>query len=89
MKLGYYEMKKLIAFFVFLVLSMIMFMKTAFAYIDPSAMTFLIQIIAGVAITVGAALGFYFRKIKRAVTKRKRQDEDEDDDECDDEDEDE
>lgn len=82
-------MKKTIAFFAFLILAMIMFMQTAFAYIDPSAMTFLIQIIAGVAITVGAAFGFYFRKIKRAVKKRKNKDSEDDEYEDEDEDEDE
>ena len=39
------------------------------AYIDPSAMTYIIQIIAGVAIAAGAAFGFYIRKLKRAFSK--------------------
>ena len=50
---------------------MILFSVTAFAYIDPSAMTYIIQIIAGVVIAAGAAFGFYWRKIKRAFSKRK------------------
>lgn len=40
-------MKKIFAFLAFFILAMIMFVQTAFAYIDPSAMTFIIQIIAG------------------------------------------
>ena len=79
--------KKLIAFAAFFILAMVMFVQYAFAYIDPSAMTFIIQIIAGVAIAAGAAVGFYWRKLKRAVTKKKRGDDDEDDDDDDDEDE--
>jgi flagellar biosynthesis/type III secretory pathway M-ring protein FliF/YscJ len=77
-------MKKLLAFIAFFVLSMLMCMATAMAYIDPSAMTYIIQIVAGVVIAAGAALGFYWRRIKRALTKRKNKDEDdeyEDDDE--------
>lgn len=77
--------KKLLAFAAFFILAMVMFVHNAFAYIDPSAMTFIIQIVAGVAIAAGAAVGFYWRKLKRAVTKKKRSDE-EDDDEDDDED---
>ena len=79
--------KKLIAFAAFFILAMVMFVQYAFAYIDPSAMTFIIQIIAGVAIAAGAEVGFYWRKLKRAVTKKKRGDDDEDDDDDDDEDE--
>ncbi len=83
-------MKKIFAFLAFFILAMIMFVQTAFAYIDPSAMTFIIQIIAGVVIAAGAAVGFYWRRLKRAVSKRKHKDEDEDgsdeeDDDSDDE----
>lgn len=35
------------------------------AYIDPSSMTYLIQIIAGVAIAAVAGIGFYWKRIKR------------------------
>ena len=85
-------MKKIISFILFFVLSMLMCMSTALAYIDPSAMTFIVQVIAGIVITAGAALGFYWRRLKRAVSKRKHKDEDEEyeeDDDEDDEDEDE
>ena len=74
--------KKLLAFAAFFILATVMFIQNAFAYIDPSAMTFIIQIIAGVAIAAGAAFGFYWRKFRRAVTRKKRSDDyDEDDDE--------
>lgn len=79
-------MKKLLVFLAFFALSMVLCMSTALAYIDPSAMTFLFQVIAGVVIAAGAALGFYWRRIKRALFKRKNKEEDEDDDEDEDED---
>ena len=34
-------------------------------YIDPSSMTYLIQIIAGIVIAAGAGLAFYWKRIKR------------------------
>ena len=81
-------MKKIIAFLAFFALAMLMCMQTALAYIDPSAMTFIIQIIAGVVIAAGAAVGFYWRRLKRALKKKKNVDEDEEyDDEDEDEDE--
>ena len=39
-------------------------------YIDPSVMTYTIQIDAGVGIAIGAFLGIYFRKIKKKVSKK-------------------
>lgn len=41
------------------------------AYLDPSTMTYLIQIIAGVLIAAGAAAGVVWHKLKRAVKKNK------------------
>lgn len=37
------------------------------AYLDPSVMTYTIQVIAGIAIAVGATVGLYFRKAKKKV----------------------
>ena len=60
--------KKLIAVFAaFFVLGMLMFSTVSGAYIDPSTMTFIVQIVAGVAVACGAAFTFYFRKIKRKL----------------------
>ena len=42
---------------------------TVSAYIDPSAMTYMIQLVAGVAIAAGAGLSFYLRKLKRRFSK--------------------
>ena len=41
------------------------------AYIDPSSMTYLIQIIAGVVIAAGAGVGFYWKRIRRSIQKKK------------------
>lgn len=79
-------MKKLLVFLAFFALAMVMCMVTALAYIDPSAMTFLIQVIAGVVIAAGAAVGFYWRRIKRFFSKRKNKEEEEDEDDEDEED---
>lgn len=67
-------MKKVLSFVYFFICAMLLFSVSALAYIDPSAMTYIIQIIAGVAIAAGAAFGFYFRKIKRAFSKLKKND---------------
>ena len=50
--------------------SMLMFGLNASAYIDPSVMTYLIQVIAGIVIAVGAIAGVYFRKAKKKVSEK-------------------
>lgn len=52
--------------------------NTAFAYIDPSAVTYVIQAVAGVAIALGAAATVYrhkiakfFRSMKKKQAKKK------------------
>jgi len=37
------------------------------AYLDPSVMTYAIQVIAGVVVAVGAAAGIMWRKAKRKM----------------------
>lgn len=43
------------------------------AYIDPSSMTYLIQIIAGVVIAAGAGIGFYWKRIRRHMRKKQEE----------------
>ncbi len=62
-------MRKVLSFLYFFICASLLFSVTALAYIDPSAMTYVIQIIAGVAIAAGAAFGFYFRKLKRKFSR--------------------
>lgn len=52
------------------VCSMLMFGLNANAYIDPSVMTYLIQVIAGVVVAVGAVVGIYWRKAKKKVNEK-------------------
>ena len=47
--------------------AMLLFGVTAYAYIDPSVMTYVIQAVAGVVIALGAVFGIYFRKMKKAL----------------------
>lgn len=67
-------MKKLYSLFtfvLFLALGMVGLSFTASAYIDPSAMTYIVQVVVGIVIVGGASLGFYFSKIKRKFTRKK------------------
>ena len=45
----------------------VMLMGNAHAYIDPSVMTYTIQVVAGIVVAVGAVVGVYFRKAKKKV----------------------
>ena len=49
---------------------MFLFSDNVNAYIDPSVMTYAIQIVAGVVIAVGAFVGVYFRKVKKKVSNK-------------------
>ena len=46
---------------------MLLFGRDASAYIDPSVMTYVIQAVAGVVVAVGAAVGIYFRRVKKKL----------------------
>ncbi|MFG6366999.1 MAG: hypothetical protein K1W16_00985 [Lachnospiraceae bacterium] len=46
--------------------------NTSFAYIDPSAVTYVIQAVAGVAIAVGAACTVYRHKIMKFIRNQKK-----------------
>ena len=61
--------------------------NTSFAYIDPSAVTNIIQAVAGVLIAVGAACTVYrhkimkfFRKMKKKQAKKKSQEKEQEED---------
>jgi len=40
------------------------------AYLDPSVMTYTIQVVAGVVVAVGAVIGVYWRKAKKKVQEK-------------------
>lgn len=62
-------MKKVLQFGYFFLFTSLLCSVTAFAYIDPSAMTYMIQLIAGIAIAAGAGASYYFRKLRRGVSR--------------------
>ncbi len=45
------------------------------AYIDPSVMTYVIQAVAGVMVTVGAVVGIYWRRAKKKINEKLGMDE--------------
>ena len=51
-------------FIAYLVLATLMFSSTAFAYIDPAATSYILQIVAGVVIAGGIAVGIFWKKIR-------------------------
>ena len=68
-------MKKCLKVFKFMYFFTCFFMllgNTAFAYIDPSAVTYVIQAVAGVAIAIGAACTVYRHKIAKFFRKMKK-----------------
>ena len=64
-------MKKLFNYLLrcaFVVLSsMLLFGATLNAYIDPSALTYVIQAVAGALIAIGAVVGIVWRRLRRKV----------------------
>lgn len=60
-------MRKVFAKMLFVLGLMVTFSTTAFAYIDPSVMTYGIQLVAGLVVAVGAVIGIYWRKAKKKI----------------------
>lgn len=50
-----------------LCVGMLAFGLNANAYIDPSVMTYMIQVVAGIVVAVGAVLGVYWRRAKKKM----------------------
>lgn len=72
---------KILKFLYFFTCFFVLLGNTSFAYIDPSAVTYIIQAVAGVCIAVGAACTVYrhkimkfFRKMKKKHNKKKNAD---------------
>ena len=63
-------MKKAAVFLYFFLFGSMLLSVTALAYIDPSAMTYMIQIAAGAAIAAGAGASYYLRRRKRRFSRR-------------------
>jgi len=58
---------KLLKYLYFSVCFTLMLAMPAHAYIDPSVATYAVQVIAGVAVAVGAVAGILWRKAKKKV----------------------
>lgn len=63
-------MKIAIKYLYFVTCFMLLFSNTALAYIDPSVMTYTIQIVAGIAVVVGTVVGVYWRRAKKKVQEK-------------------
>ncbi|MHC1786952.1 MAG: hypothetical protein AB9880_07820 [Christensenellales bacterium] len=61
---------RILAFLPFFIMGTFLFSSTANAYIDPSATTYIVQIVVGIVIAGGAALGFYLKRIKKGLRKK-------------------
>ena len=68
-------MKKILKIFYILLCFNIIFIKESYGYLDPSAMTYVIQIISAIAITATTSVGIFFYKIRK-IFKRKKKDKD-------------
>lgn len=66
-------MRKACVFLYFFLLTLAATWTYAFAYLDPSSMTYVIQIIAGVAIAASAGVGFYWKRIRRYVRRKRKE----------------
>ena len=60
-------MKKVFGKLYFVICFVLILTVNASAYLDPSVMTYMIQVIAGIAVAVGAVVGIYWRRAKRKV----------------------
>ena len=59
---------KIVTFCMFtLCVGMLAFGLNANAYIDPSVMTYMIQVVAGIVVAVGAVIGVYWRRAKKKM----------------------
>ena len=74
---------KVLKFVYFFACFLVLLGNTSFAYIDPSAVTYVIQAVAGAAIAIGAACTVYrhkimkfFRSQQKKRAKKKHQSED-------------
>lgn len=63
-------MKKPLACLYFILCFSLILSTPAYAYLDPSVMTYTIQVVAGIAVAVGAVVGIYWRRAKRMIQEK-------------------
>lgn len=62
--------KKILKFAFYALGSAVMLTGSCFAYIDPATTSLIIQIVAGVVIACGTAVGIFWSRIKRKFKKK-------------------
>ena len=65
-------MKRILSTAYFTLCVLLLLSNSALAYIDPATTSYVVQIIAGVFLAGGAAVGIYWHKIKRFFKNRKK-----------------
>ena len=60
-------MKKILNYLYFVLCFGLILTPACCAYLDPSVMTYTVQVIAGVAVAVGAVVGILWRRAKKKV----------------------
>lgn len=63
--------KNIVSFFLYLSGFCSLLSITCFAYIDPASTSYIIQIIAGLCIAGGTAVGIFWSKLRRLFKKNK------------------
>ena len=63
-------MKKFLRYSYFMTCFVVMLAFPVHAYLDPSVMTYAIQIVAGLAVAIGAVVGVYWRKAKKLLSEK-------------------
>lgn len=49
----------------------LLYTSVSMAYLDPSAMTYIVQVVAAIVIGLSTSIGIFFYKIKRKFRKKK------------------
>ncbi|MDL2289671.1 hypothetical protein LJB83_02790 [Clostridia bacterium OttesenSCG-928-F22] len=63
--------KRLVIFTFFLMCTTVALMQPAYAYLDPAATSYIVQIIAGVVVGCGVVVGVFWKKIRMFFKNRK------------------
>ena len=63
-------MKKILKITIFVIAIMLLYPKPVYAYLDPSVVTYVVQVVAGLVIAVGAVFYVYWRKAKQKITEK-------------------
>ena len=64
-------LRNTVVFAAYFVLTLVMLVRPVYAYIDPAATSYIVQIIAGVVIACGVAVGVFWKKIRLFFKNRK------------------